>query len=158
MKSVWSWFMKVTVYMKVKEFCGMQNMNNFNKQKKADAWRSISISMEIDVKEIKKKMTNLLGSLMRSCLFLFVFLTFVCVKAWINMKPGARVHMFCGDAMPTSSQHRLKTKTARLPEPWSARSNTEISLATASTLTHASGSCGWACSSQYMPLRKNGKA
>lgn len=37
----------------------------FNKQKKADAWRSISISMEIDVDEIKKKMTSLLGSFRR---------------------------------------------------------------------------------------------
>nr|CAH7723793.1 unnamed protein product [Callosobruchus chinensis] len=37
----------------------------FSRQKKEDAWRDISISMEIDVEEIKKKMTSLLGSFRR---------------------------------------------------------------------------------------------
>nr|CAH7734496.1 unnamed protein product [Callosobruchus chinensis] len=37
----------------------------FSRQKEEDAWRDISISMEIDVEEIKKKMTSLLGSFRR---------------------------------------------------------------------------------------------
>nr|CAH7761350.1 unnamed protein product [Callosobruchus chinensis] len=34
----------------------------FSRHKKEDAWRDISMSMEIDVEEIRKKMTSLLGS------------------------------------------------------------------------------------------------
>nr|CAH7764788.1 unnamed protein product [Callosobruchus chinensis] len=34
----------------------------FSRHKKEDAWRNISMSMEIDVEKIRKKMTSLLGS------------------------------------------------------------------------------------------------
>nr|CAH7733550.1 unnamed protein product [Callosobruchus chinensis] len=117
----------------------------FSRHKKEDALRDISMSMEIDVEEIRKKMTSLLGSfwrerskekissiikfvllfsrflylsLIHQRLFLLDFVTFFLVEALASVKPAESIQTFCGDAMLTSYKRRLKTKikTARLAE------------------------------------------
>lgn len=42
-----------------------KNPEYYNKNKREDLWQEISVSMNVSVKELKKKMTSLLGSYRR---------------------------------------------------------------------------------------------